>query len=560
MKKSKQEKLEEQLHQYHQASFKLVQDLSLDTVLERIVHLAKEQAQAEYGALAIRDEKGEIIRFITVGMTEEEQERIEHLPTGEGLLGELQNKNDIIRIPDIKNDPRSVGFPQHHPHMKSMLGVPIVSGERIIGQIYLTNKKGEPEFTKNDARLMTTLAGYAAVAITNAQLYNTIIERDQILNQQNEDLSLINDLAQTVASSLDIKEIMSQTLSRVLEYLEIETGEIFLRDKGGKDLRLSLLRGDGFEAFSTKNVFRLGEGLVGKVAGMNKPLVSYALETDPRILRPSIGKAGFTCLAGIPLQSQAKVVGVMTLASKKDRQYTTRELDLLTTIGTWAATAIENARLQQQAKRVAILEERERIGMDLHDGIIQSLYSIGLTLDLVKQIFEENPEEAKTKLNQTTDSINEAITDIRSYVSDLRPRQMQQDRSFTENLQRLLQEFQRNSNISADFEDDTQEPLNLPYEKGVALFHIMQEALANTSRHSDATSAHVHLWEEDGRIYMEVEDNGKGFNLDKTEVSLGHGLSNMKRRTRKVGGDVQIESAPLQGTSVLAWVPKTQGN
>lgn len=556
MSNARQEKLEEQLYQYHQASFNLVRDLSLDTVLERIVRLARDQAQAEYGALAIRDETGEIIRFITIGMTEEEEARMPHPPVGKGLLGELQHKNEVIRISNIEQDPRSAGFPEGHPHMDSMLGVPILSGERIIGQIYLTNKKGKPAFTENDARLMKTLAGYAAVAITNAQLYNNIIERDQILNQQNEDLSLINDLAQTVASSLDIKEIMSQTLTRVLSYLDIETGEIFLRDKSSKDLRLSLLRGDGFEAFSKKNVFRIGEGLVGKVAGLNKPLVSYALDSDPRILRPEISKAGFTCLAGIPLQAQRKVVGVMTLASKKDRQYTTRELDLLTTIGTWAGTAIENARLQQQAKRVAILEERERIGMDLHDGIIQSLYSIGLTLDLVKQIFSENPSEAHEKLDSTTTAINEAITDIRSYVADLRPRQMQRNRSFSENLESLIQEFKRNSNISATLVDSSQESIDLPYENAVALFHILQESLANTARHSDATKAEVNLWEDDGRLYLEVADNGKGFNLDKIEVSLGHGLSNMKRRTRKVGGDVEIESAPLQGTSVLAWVPK----
>jgi len=141
MSKSRREKIEDQLHQYQQASFKLVQDLSLDTVLERIVRLAQDQAQAEYGALAIRDEEGDIIRFITVGMTQEEVDRMDHPPVGKGLLGELQHKTDIIRIPNIEEDPRSVGFPEHHPYMKSLLGVPIVSGERIIGQIYLTNKK-----------------------------------------------------------------------------------------------------------------------------------------------------------------------------------------------------------------------------------------------------------------------------------------------------------------------------------------------------------------------------------------------------------------------------------
>ena len=547
--------MEKQLGTFQQVSRDLVRDLSLDTVLERIVNLARDQVQAEYAALAIRDENGVVVNFIQAGMSPEAVSQMPHLPRGKGLLGMLQNKNELINIEEITQDPRSAGFPEAHPPMSSLLGVPIVSGERILGQIYLTNKKDQPQFSDNDERLMKTLAAYAAVAITNAQLYNHILKRDKTLNQQNQDLSLINDLAQTVASSWDIKEIMSQTLKNVLTNLEIETGEIFLRDRGGKDLRLSLMRGGDYEAFYQKTVFRVGEGLVGKVAELNKPLVSQSLDTDPRILRPSIPKTGYTSMVGIALQARRKVIGVLTLTSKTHRVFPERELDLLTTIGTWAGTAIENARLQQQSQRVAILEERERIGMDLHDGIIQSLYSIGLTLDFVKTILNEDPEESLAKLNLAVEGINNAISDIRSYVSDLRPRQMVENKTFPENLELLLQEFESNARISATFENQTRSPLGIPYQNAVTLFRICQEALSNIARHADASKANVELWQEDGRTYLQVEDNGKGFNLDQAEANLGHGLSNMQRRTRKVGGDLTIDSAPLQGTSVVAWVP-----
>ena len=536
----------------------MVRDLSLDTVLERIVELARDQVQAEYAALAIRDENGVVVSFIQVGMTREEISRMPHFPRGEGLLGMLQNKNEVINIPDISEDPRSMGFPEGHPRMTSMLGVPIVSGERILGQIYLTNKQNQAEFTQNDARLMKTLAAYAAVAITNTQLYNHILKRDKTLNQQNQDLSLINELAQTVASSWDIKEIMSQTLKNVVRNLEVDTGEIFLRDRGGKDLRLSMLRGEGFEAFNKKTVFRIGEGLVGKVAELNKPLVVQSLDTDPRILRDGIPKSGFQTMVGIPLQARRKVIGVLTLASKHPRIYPERELDLLLTIATWAGTAIENARLQQQSQRVAILEERERIGMDLHDGIIQSLYSIGLTLDYVKAILDEDREESVEKLNLAVNGINNAISDIRSYVSDLRPRQMLENKSFPENLALLVQEFEANSRVTGSFENRTEETLQLPYQNAVTLFHICQEALSNVARHADAARADVTLWKDNSQVYLEITDDGKGFNLDQTDANLGHGLSNMQRRTRKVGGNLTINSAPLQGTTVQAWVPTAE--
>ncbi len=555
VQKTKKE-LKEQIGSLYQASKDLVGDFSLETLLTRIVRLAQAQVQAEYAALAIRDENGKVVNFIHSGMSEEELHLMPHPPEGKGLLGELQQKHEVIRISEITEDSRYSGFPQYHPAMNSMLGVPITTGEKILGQIYLTNKIGDAEFTLDDERLMKTLAAYAAVAITNTRLYTSILKQDEAINQQYEDQTLIYDLAQGIARTWDIKEIMSLTLKKVLQYLEVETGEIFLKDRGEKDLRLALLRGDDFEAFYTKNVFRFGDGVVGKVAGMNKALVVTNMETDPRILRPAIIKAGFRSQAVIPFLAARQVVGVMTLSSKTDRTYSIRELDLLTTIGMWAGTAIQNAQLQQQTKHIAVLEERERIGMDLHDGVIQSLYSLGLTLDYVKAILEEDSKESMEKLNFATDNINSTIVDIRTYISDLRPRQMQENLSFKENLEVLLQEFRNNSQISADIQDDIEGQLELNYHNTLTLFRIVQESLSNTARHSKAQNAELRLWEEESQIYLEIIDNGEGFNTDKTETNLGHGLANMQRRIRKAGGGIQIDSSPGNGTKVIAWVPK----
>ena len=559
VRKTKKE-LEDQIGSLYQASKDLVGDFSLETLLSRIVRLAQAQVQAEYAALAIRDKKGKVTQFIHSGMSEAELHLMPHPPKGKGLLGELQKKHEVIRISDISADPRSDGFPPYHPKMTSMLGVPITIGERILGQIYLTNKIGEKEFSRDDERLMKTLAAYAAVAIRNTQLYENILERDQTLNQQNQDLSLINDLAQGIASSWDTKEIMSLTLKKVLQYLKIETGEIFLLDRGGNDLRLALLRGDDFDSFYTRTVFRLGDGVIGKAAGLNKALVVYHLESDPRILRSAIIKAGFVSQAVIPLQSTREVVGVMVLSSKKERIYNTRELDLLTTIGMWVGIAIQNALLQQQIRHIAVLEERERIGMDLHDGVIQSLYSLGLTLDYVKDILQEDPKESLDKLTYATDSINSTIVDIRTYISDLRPRQMQENLSFQENLKILLDEFKTNSKIEGVFENQIDGPLDLDYHNNLTLFKIAQESLSNTARHSKAKKAVVRLWNEDGRVFLELQDDGQGFNVDKTQANLGHGLANMQRRIRKAGGGIELDSSPGNGTRVLAWVQKDQEN
>jgi signal transduction histidine kinase len=198
--------------------------------------------------------------------------------------------------------------------------------------------------------------------------------------------------------------------------------------------------------------------------------------------------------------------------------------------------------------------------MDLHDGVIQSLYSLGLTLDYVKEIIREAPEESLEKLSQATEGINSTIVDIRTYISDLRPRQMQETLSFTENLKILLDEFIANSKIEGVFKDKTEGPLELDYHNTLTLFKIAQEALSNTARHSKAHKAEVQLWNEDGRVFLELKDDGLGFNLDKTEANLGHGLVNMQRRIRKAGGGIELNSSPGKGTRVRAWVPKDPEN
>ena len=194
--------------------------------------------------------------------------------------------------------------------------------------------------------------------------------------------------------------------------------------------------------------------------------------------------------------------------------------------------------------------------MDLHDGVIQSLYSLGLTLDYVKAILEEDTGESLEKLNYATDGINSTIVDIRTYISDLRPRQMQENLSFMENLKVLLDEFKTNSQIEAVVQDEIGDQLDLSYQNSLTLFRIAQESLSNTARHSKADKADIRLWEDNGQIYLEILDNGQGFNIDMTKAALGHGLANMQRRTRKVGGGIEIDSSPGNGTVVKAWVPK----
>lgn len=548
------EQIEERLAALHRASLELVSELSLETLLERIVTLARQQADARYAALGVIGSDGKLEKFIPVGMSAEEIQKMAHPPQGRGLIGAILHERRTIRVANIAADARSVGFPAGHPSMQSFLGVPILRGDSLLGQIYLTDKLSHHEFTPDDESVIETLAAYAAVAISNARLYSDLVAHDRELTQRNADLALLNELAVGLAGATEVSEVLDSTLEKVMSYLDVEAGEIFLREEDGEDMTLVVHRGAAPEAFWTQDRFQRGEGFIGMVAETGKPMITTDPEYDFRFLRRAVVQAGFRCIACIPLFAHSSVVGVMGIATRSDRSLTSRELDLLTSIGALAGVAVENARLSRQARRLAVLEERERIGMDLHDGTIQSIYAVGLALEYARMSLVDDPAQANLKIDQAIEGLNSTIRDIRTYILDLRPRHFKGE-DLMEGLSRLVDEFHTNTGTEVLLIGPEDGKLILPTTHADVLFHICQEALANVAKHAHARKAKVQLWKAPERILLEISDDGAGFDLRKMSMTLGHGLSNMHTRARKVGGDVEITSDAGTGTSVLAWLP-----
>jgi signal transduction histidine kinase len=552
------EELQERLIALHRASLELVQNISLEALLERIASLACEQAGARYSALGVLNEKGELSRFITYGMTPEEMKRIPHPPRGRGLIGALmRGDSGNIRIPEISADPRSVGFPPGHAEMHTMLGVPIRLGERQLGQIYLTEKENGEEFTAGDEMIIEMLAAYAAAAIENARLYERLQENEREVTRRNAELGLNNEIGMALGSSLELDEILHKTLSLLMAHFAVEAGEIFLKEEDGETLRLTLHRGEAAEAFWTRNRFKFGEGMIGRAAATRSPVISSHLERDDPAVRKAVVEAGFKQIACIPLLARGEVVGVLTIATRNRKALSRNQVQMLVSIGGVAGVAIENARLHFNVRRLAVLEERERIGMDLHDGVIQSIYGVGLSLENARQMLREDPDAASLRLSKAMEDINHTIRDIRNYILDLRPRQLL-DESLMTGLERLVAEFRQNVGVEVILSGPKSDALlELPPTNAKALFHICQESLANVAKHALASRVSIDLWTTSDRVLLEVSDNGRGFDLESVNRVVGHGLANMQTRVANVGGDIEITSMPGEGTTILAWVPRS---
>jgi signal transduction histidine kinase len=438
--------------------------------------------------------------------------------------------------------------------MSSFLGVPILAGEKQLGQIYLTDKIDADAFNEDDEKIIQMLAAYAAAAIQNARLYQHLKERDIALTRRSEDLALLNDFASTLTASLELDEILNKTLALVMNYMKVEAGEIFLLEDDRQTLRLVLHRGQAAEAFWTRTHFKLDEGFIGIVAKKREPLISHDLANELHFVRKAVVKAGFQQIACIPLETSENMVGVLSVATRSKSPIDERDIRLLTAVANWAALAIENARLHQNARRLAVLEERERIGMDLHDGIIQSIFGVGLALENVAHLVKENPQKAQEGIRHTIDDLNQIIRDLRAYILDLRPRQLNGE-GLMAGLRRLISEYRANT-LSEAVLTGPMEALEMPQSHALVMFHICQEALANAAKHAAAKRVDVNVWATSDRVVMEVRDNGRGFDMEQMNTSIGHGLANMQTRARNVGGEVDISSARNGGTTVMAWVPR----
>ncbi len=538
----------------YKVGLELVQEFSLDTLLEKIIKIALELVNASYSAIGTLDENGELEKFIPIGMTRMEIDKIAHPPLGKGLLGVLMHSSESIRIRDITKDHRYSGFPPFHPKMKSFLGVPIRQGSRQLGQIYLTDKDGGAEFSIEDQHLIEMLAAYSAVAISNARLYRALIQRDRVLTRRNENLALLDQLASTLATSTDLDTILENGLSQLMDYLRLEVSEIYLHLADSSSLFLKIHHGEAVKTLWKQEHYNIGEGTVGRVAQNGNPVVLNITENEYADLNPETGLKGIHQIAVLPMNGRLGVLGVLCVATCHPQPLDDLEVQFLQAIGSWVATAIENVHLNDQGRRLAVLEERDRIGMDLHDGIIQSIYAVGLTLEHARLLVNENPEQSTTRIEQAIKDLNHTIRDIRAYILDLRPRQLKGE-NVVDGIQRLVIEFKANTLVDVYLKASSEEFKDLPEAKAVALFHICQEALANIAKHAKAHRVDIVLWKTSDRALLEVKDDGRGFDLDKVKKSIGHGLSNMETRAANAGGDVDITAEPGQGTSVLAWVP-----
>jgi len=298
-----------------------------------------------------------------------------------------------------------------------------------------------------------------------------------------------------------------------------------------------------------------GQEWLGALMHFNKPTRLRCISDDPHLAGLKDHYPCMTSFLGVPITSKGNLLGILYLANKIGAdEFSEDDEQLVVMLASHAAIAIENARLYQQVQQLAVLEERQRIGMDLHDGIIQSIYAVGLMLEYCNLLLDEDPSTAKSQLNQAIAKLNEVIRDIRSYILDLRPQRFQ-GKDLPGGLFELIRSFRANTLIQTDLQVEAEGDIGLTQAQASGLFHIAQEALANVAKHARARQVTVILARDQGRVTLTVQDDGRGFDMSHVTPYEGHGLRNMEARARLLGGRLTVDSAIGRGTTIKVTVP-----
>jgi signal transduction histidine kinase len=520
----------------------LAAELSLPAALQRIVELAAELTGARYGALGVLGRDGNISEFITTGVSEEQRGAIGHIPVGRGILGVLIDDARPLRLHDIAEDPRSVGFPPNHPPMHSFLGAPVTARGRVYGNLYLTEKQGGQDFDTDDERALVLLAAQAGVAIENAQLYEEARDRAQRLEA-------LRAITSAILAGTDTEELLALVVGHARELAGADLATLALPAGAG---RLTVKAADGLLADQLRGTVFPAEGSVtGEVIRTGKAMVLADASADERVVQPII-RAGIGPAVFIPLTVRGKNLGTLTVANAKGRALLREAaIPLVEAFAEQAAVAIEYGRLQGELQRLVLLEDRERIAKELHDGAIQALFAVGMGLQGSAALAPN--EELRGRLQDAVEEVDRVIRDLRNYIFGLRPGILA-DRQLDQALQRLCEEFQERSGVVAVAEVDPQVAAELASQAGDVV-QLAREALSNVSRHAQAETCRVSLYQdEDGRV-LEIDDDGRGFD----PVSLrgtGQGLRNLRERAERLGGRAHIDSTPGQGTRVRVTFPR----
>jgi two-component system, NarL family, sensor histidine kinase DevS len=515
-------------------------DLQLDVVLRRIVEAAVRLVDARYGALGVVDRDGRLADFIPVGLDEAAIAGIDHWPEGRGLLGLLISDPRPVRLADIASHPQSSGFPAGHPPMTSFLGVPIRIRGEVYGNLYLTGKRGGAGFGEEDETLVTALSAAAGVAIENARLFDEA-------HRQQQWLAASSEVTRRLLAGAAVDEVLSFVTGQTQQMTAADLVVLALPDPGRQHLTISHAAGQHAQAALGLKL-PIETSISGQVLADGQPVTVDDFRHDPRASQAARETLELGPAILLPLGDAGNPRGVLTVGRAAGAMPLPHgAMQLAMTFAAQAGIALELAERRQDAERLLIYEDRDRIARDLHDQVIQRLYASGMklqgTLPLITRPL------AGERVNSVVDDLDQTITDIRAVIFSLQARGKGPP-GLRSNVMDVVDQMTEAHGMSSSVQLDDRLDQNVPGEIGEHLLYALREALSNAARHGRATHVDVTVL-VNGKLSLLVRDNGTGIK-DTTRRS---GLANLARRAEPYSGTLTVGGTSEGGTELRWEVP-----
>ncbi|MDA8236335.1 MAG: GAF domain-containing sensor histidine kinase [Chloroflexi bacterium] len=412
------------------------------------------------------------------------------------------------------------------------------SGGEVVGTLWLDGPREAPELAGRVMELALAGArGRAAAAGATLRLDG------------------LDEAIRAMAGVLSVDRVLQVIVDRVRALTGARYAALGISDPAGV-----------IEQFMTSGISRVerarigapprGHGILGVIIRENRTIRLPDLMVDPRAVGFPPNHPEMHPFLGVPVVVRGRTIGNLYL-TEKDGGFTAEDERIVESFARHAAIAMENARLHEQVQRLAIVEERERIGKDLHDSVIQAIYAVGLSLNDVPEIMDDDPDEARRRVERAIDSLDQTIRDIRNFIFGLRPA-LVDGADVVEGLAALADEFRVNTMIDVELRagPTVSAPVIGP-DRTAEILSIAREALSNIARHARATRAELVVEPDPAIAGLEVviADNGTGFD-PAAPRGLGHqGLRNMRTRAVSIGATLVIDSRPGAGTRIIVHVP-----
>lgn len=368
-------------------------------------------------------------------------------------------------------------------------------------------------------------------------------------------MASLDEATRGIAGVLSVDEVLQVIVDRVRELVEARYAALGIVDELGRIERF-ITSGVTPEERARIGPPPQGRGLLGLIIRESRSYRIAEIGSHPDSSGFPANHPPMHSFLGVPVTVKGQSVGNLYLTDKEgSAEFREQDQRLVEMFALHAGIAIDNARLHEQVQRLAIIEERDRIGKDLHDGIIQSIYAVGLSLEDVPDLMDEDRDVAVARIDRAIDALNVAIRDIRSFIFGLQPEGLERT-DLVAGLSRVVDEFRLNTMI--DIELDVDDPtVDLPGDTPMQLLHIVREALSNAARHSGATHVDVTLRADSDGLSLSVADSGHGFDPSGVGGAGHFGLANMAARAASVGGALTVDSAPTSGTRIIVRIPIT---